>query len=644
MRTVRIGMASLDTTVGAMRSNTDKIIAFARQLSAQQCTICSFSEQVISGYPVEDLVTWPGFVEAQWRELLRFVEAARAFGGETVFTLGLTVRDGAHLYNSMAVVQAGRILGIVPKEKLPAYEVFYEQRTFTAGREGFSSEVNGVPLGDLIFRFPFGTLAVEVCEDLWTDDGPTARRAFNGAELIINGSASPWRSGIVEARRQLVTRRSEENRATVVYVNQVGGQDSLVFDGGGFVAQGGALLMEAARWKETTTMCEVDLDVVAQSREQNRNWQEQRAKWLREHGPASVIESPKGSVLAAPAKPAPKAAPPLPREAYFDDLLHAMKTGLAGYFEKTGAFQRIGVALSGGKDSALTLIIAWLYARETFASLDESARAAAMSDFIHAFSMPTRFNSATTRSIARDLCAELGVTFHEIAIDDAFARETEAAQAMLGKGAQLSRITRQNIQARIRGSRMWNWANSANALWLQTGNMSEKAVGYTTVGGDLMGGYSLIGNLPKTVVTALLQHLLTVHRFPSLEKLLATRASAELEENQEDERDLMPFEVLDACFSLFAGEKLMPVELYRRLRAKWSDEDLLRMSADFKPGLLKEWVKKFARLFVTSIYKWVQAPQAVHLGALDLDRERALQLPVVQSQEWLDLDALDREP
>jgi NAD+ synthase (glutamine-hydrolysing) len=312
-----------------------------------------------------------------------------------------------------------------------------------------------------------------------------------------------------------------------------------------------------------------------------------------------------------------------------------MKTGLAGYFEKTGAFERVGVALSGGKDSALTLLVAWLYARDR--GLDPK-------DFIHCFSMPTRFNTETTKGIARKLAEELGVSFREISIEEAFAREVEAAKAMLPKEQALSSLTLQNIQARIRGMRMWNWANASRGMWLQTGNMSEKAVGYTTVGGDLMGAYSLLGNLPKTIVIRLLHYLHQKEGIDSLEELLKTKASAELEENQEDERDLMPFPVLDACFALFAGEKMMPVELYQALRAMWTDDELQAMRPDYRPGMLKEWVKRFCRLFVGSIFKWVQAPQSVHLGILDLDRERALQLPVVQSSEWLEIDEIDSLP
>jgi NAD+ synthase (glutamine-hydrolysing) len=302
------------------------------------------------------------------------------------------------------------------------------------------------------------------------------------------------------------------------------------------------------------------------------------------------------------------------------------------------------IALSGGKDSALTLIIAWLYAQRRFGHLEESAKTEAMRNFINCYSLPTRHNSEMTKGIARLLCEELGVSFTEISIEEEYNLRVRKVQQLIGAGREVPRVTRQNIQARIRGSLMWDLANAFGYLWIQTGNMSEKAVGYTTIGGDMMGGYSLIGNLPKTVVIELLGYLHQRYRWKALGELLMTEASAELEENQADEKDLMPFPVLDACFALFVGEKLMPAQLYKAVRDMWTDDELQGMREDYVPGMLKEWVKKFVRLFVGSIFKWVQAPQAVHLERVDLDRERATQLPVVQSREWLELDEIDNFP
>jgi NAD+ synthase (glutamine-hydrolysing) len=460
---------------------------------------------------------------------------------------------------------------------------------------------------------------------------------------------------VVETRRALVATRAADNQVALVYVNQFGGQDSLVFDGGGFVNQNGRLLLEAERWREGWTSLVLDLGRTARLRSENTTWRAQAEFALRDQPPVRTIECPQGPPANEPElrypTPAaksfflPSESPrPSPRDRWFEDLLQAMQTGLADYFDKAGAFDRVGIALSGGKDSALTLIVAWRQARQRFASLGPEAAGRALKDFIHCFSMPTRFNSETTRAIARALCEELGVSFTEVSIQEAFVREAAAAQAMLGPGQELTETTRQNIQARIRSERMWSWANSARGMWLQTGNMSEKAVGYTTVGGDLMGAFSLLGNLPKTVVIPLLEYLGEAHGLRAVKELLATPASAELADGQTDEADLMPFPVLDACFALFAGEKLMPRDVYLAIRDMWTDEELQGMRPDYRPGMLKAWVKTCIRLFVGSIFKWVQAPQAVHLGSLDLDRERALQLPAVQSREWLELEAIDSLP
>jgi NAD+ synthase (glutamine-hydrolysing) len=196
---------------------------------------------------------------------------------------------------------------------------------------------------------------------------------------------------------------------------------------------------------------------------------------------------------------------------------------------------------------------------------------------------------------------------------------------MLKPGEDLTPVTRQNVQARLRAQRMWNWANSSGGLFLQTGNMSEKAVGYTTIGGDLMGALAVIANVPKTVVMVLLEHLAARHAYQGIKLVTARPAGPELAPNQVGEDELMPFVILDACFHLFAGEKLSPSELV---------PVLAQMFPQVPPATLAGHVDKFVRLFTQSIYKWVQAPLSLHVGNLDLDRERALQLPVVTKLEW----------
>lgn len=640
MRLIRVGLANLDPTVGAFDSNLEKLVAHARQLADAKCTLGCFPEQAISGYPAEDCVQWRTFVSAQWTALGEFARATA--GTATVFVLGLTVEELGSLYNSAAVIFGGRILGVVPKEKLPTYGVFYEARTLSAGIPYRVSSIDGTPFGDLVFQFPFGTLAVEICEDIWSPDGPLRRRAYAGAEIVVNISASPFRSGVVETRKEMIATRAADNTVTAVYVNQVGGNDSLVFDGGGYVIDCGRILFEAPRWREGISTCDVDLDRTARLRRENTTWRVDREAALRSgydvttipcaDGPSAnlpeyVYPTPRGRSFFIPDERSASD----PRSAYFDDLILAMETGLDGYFRKTGAFTRVAIAISGGKDSSLTLLLAHDYFRRR--GIDD------VRDLILCLSLPTRFNSAATRRIGRELCTALGATFREVPIERAVDASAQLAREMTG-GTALPAIAEQNVQARVRGTAMWNLANTLpGAMWLQTGNMSEKAVGYTTLGADLMGAYSLIGNLPKTVVSELLRFMydtMPSYRLPVIAELIQLRPSAELAPDQEDEKELMPFPVLDTCYALFAGEKMSAREVLEVVRTMWTDKELAAMYSGYTPGMLEEWVHRFVRLFRASIFKWVQAPQAVHLGGLDLDRERALQLPVVQSPEWLD--------
>jgi NAD+ synthase (glutamine-hydrolysing) len=243
---------------------------------------------------------------------------------------------------------------------------------------------------------------------------------------------------------------------------------------------------------------------------------------------------------------------------------------------------------------------------------------------ISAFYMPSRHSQATTRTAAHTLAEELGVTLRTVPIDEATDREIAATGEMLG-GAPLTELTRQNIQARIRGQRMWNWANSSGALFLQTGDMSEKAVGYTTIGGDLEGALSVIANVPKTVVDALLERLHRRFHFSGIAACLATPPGPELADSQTAEGELMPFPVIDACLHLYAAEKMSPGEV---------EQALVSLFPEASATEARQWASKFARLFTQSIYKWVQSPLSLHVGSLDLDRERALQMPVVQKTEW----------
>jgi NAD+ synthase (glutamine-hydrolysing) len=635
MRLIKIGIANINTTVGATRSNTDRMLDAAHRMAADDITVACFSEQVIGGYPPEDLVQWRAFLASQRSELERFASATAERG--TAFVVGLTVPVGGQLFNVAAVVHGGRVLGFVPKEKLPTYNIFYEGRTLSRGVPGLALDADGIPLGDQIFRFDFGTMAVEVCEDVWSADGPMRRRCYSGAELILNISASPFRVGVVATRREMLATRSSDNQATLVYANAVGAQDGLIYDGGGYVLQNGRLELDAPRFKEGFVSCVVDLDRTLRLRRENTTWRMDCEDYLQDNEPVPARSSsratPRGGDLPYPAPqgrsfflPAEGTTPHRPRSLVLDDLFDALALGVRDYFTKTGCFSKIGVALSGGRDSLLTLLVAWRAVQMLSGHEDGDDLRESVAELIHAFYMPSRFSTDGTRTAAHRVCEEIGVDLRTIPIDDAFEREIEATRSMLD-GAEPTDITRQNVQARIRAQRMWNWANTSGALFLQTGDMSEKAVGYTTIGGDLEGALSVIANLPKTVVIALLERLLERYGLEGIALTLETEPGPELADDQEAENELMPFVVLDACLYLYAAEKLSASEVAAALPSIFPEHE---------PEQLRAWARRFATLFSRSIYKWVQAPLSLHVGSLDLDRERALQLPVVQRNEWDD--------
>ncbi len=623
MRLAKVAVASVSPTVGAVDSNVTRLIELAREMSADDVTLGAFPEQAIGGYPPEDLVQWRGFLKGQRRELDRF--ARDTSDSATVFVLGIAVAVGGQLFNSAAIVHRGRILGFVPKEKLPTYNVFYEARTFSHGGSKLALDAGGVPLGDYIFRFDFGLVAIEVCEDAWSPDGPMRRRCYSGAELVVNVSASPYRMGIDETRREMLATRASDNQTVLIYANAVGGQDGLIYDGGGLVFQNGRLVLDAPRFREGWTSAIVDLDRTSRLRMENTTWRTDCEDFRLQRLDVPVIDCdgstadrsrlayppPRGESFFLPASASTHVDP---RDRALDDLFEALAFGVKSYYQKTGAFKSLGIALSGGRDSMLTLLVAWRGAQ--LLGSDGS--------LITAFYMPSRHSQESTRTAAHTLAEELGVELRTSPIDDATDRELAATRAML-KDGNVTELTRQNIQARLRGQRMWNWSNSSGALFLQTGDMSEKAVGYTTMGGDLEGALAVIANVPKTVVIALLGRLHRRFHFEGIAQTLGTAPGPELADAQVAEHELMPFPVLDACLHLYAAEKMSPDEV---------EEALLSIFPKTTREQAYTWASRFTTLFTQSIYKWVQAPLSLHVGSLDLDRERALQMPVVQKVEW----------
>ncbi len=444
MRLIRIALGNVNTTVGAVRSNVDRAVELAHAAAKDNATLVAFPEQLVSGYAPEDLVQWRSFVDAQWVELERFAAATKALG--CVLVPGVTVARGDGVYNCAALVHRGRIYGLVPKEKLPTYNVFYEGRTFSRGVPGLHDQLHGVPFGDLVFDLDFGCLALEVCEDIWSPDGPMRRRCYAGAELVVNISASPYRLGVYDTRREMISTRAGDNQCVVAYATLVGANDGLIFDGGGFIAQNGRLVHSAPRFVEGITAATVDLDRTARLRREITTWRTDQATFAAS-APAilhvKVTEPTSGrEALRYPAPPQQSFFLPAPdqprsrRAEFCNELLDALALGVGDYFEKTGGVQ---------DDRRGAVGWARLAARAHHrASLGACAAGAKPRDVLRAFFMPSRFSSAETRLAAEVAARELDVPLQIVAVDESFAQELAAVEQMLQPGEKLTPMARQN--------------------------------------------------------------------------------------------------------------------------------------------------------------------------------------------------------
>ena len=451
----------------------------------------------------------------------------------------------------------------MPKEKLPTYNVFYEGRTFSRGGPGLALDWDGIPLGDYRFQFDFGDVAVEVCEDAWSPDGPMRRRCYSGSEIVVNVSTSPYRMGIDSTRREMLATRAADNQALLLYANAVGGQDGLIYDGGGFIFQNGRLVFEAPRFVEGWWSTIVDLDRTRRLRMENTTWRSdcEAFRLERETVPVITVDGktadnssftypgPEGGNFFLPAarpatdRPARSRARRSVRSARArrEELLREdRRLQVARHralrrprFDADAARRVAGAQLD--HQAAAPTIVRVLHAEPAFGRRHEAGGGRRWPRSSASRCRPSR---STTRSSAR----------------------SQATVEMLG-GEQPTELTRQNIQARIRGQRMWNWANSSGALFLQTGDMSEKAVGYTTIGGDLEG--ALVGDRQRAedgrdrAARAPRDAIRIQGRLGDA----ATEPGPELADKQVAENELMPFPVLDACLHLYAGEKMSPDEI-----------------------------------------------------------------------------------
>jgi len=490
---MRVALAQINPTVGDLRGNLERIAAFTERARAAGAALVVFPELALSGYPPEDLLLNPLFV-SECRAVLE--EAARRCTG-VVAVVGFPEGCGDAVHNAAALLRDGAVAGVSRKTELPNYGVFDEHRYFTPGE--------GALVADL------GTCGclITVCEDIWVAGGAVERKAREQRPgLVLNLSASPFHAGKLAQRHAVAARFARAAGAPVCYVNLVGGQDELVFDGGSFVMTAdGRLAAAAQRFEE-------DLLVVD----------------LAPGFGASTV--PTGDTVAA-------AGPDR-----IGEILAALVLGTRDYLGKN-RFSKAVIGLSGGIDSALTAAI---------------AVEALGADRVVGVSMPSRFNCGETRDDAARVAKNLGIRFLEIPIQGIYEGYLDLLAGPFESGEP--GVAGENLQARVRGNILMALSNRFGWLVLTTGNKSETAVGYCTLYGDMAGGFAVIKDVPKTLVWELASQVnRRAGRELIPESTIARVPSAELRPDQRDEDSLPPYPVLDAILAAYVEELRSPAEI-----------------------------------------------------------------------------------
>ena len=563
MARLRIAACQLDTVVGDLDGNADRVLAALDRAEAAGCDVAVFPELAITGYPPEDLLLKPRFV-ADNRAALEKV-AART--GRCAAVVGF-VDAGRDLFNAAAVCAHGAILGTYHKRLLPNYAVFDEQRYFAASTEPPTLFlIGGVRVG------------LSICEDAWSPTGPIAEAAAGGAELVLNLNASPYYAGRVEERERMLATRAADASCALVYVNQVGGQDELVFDGASLVFDAdGRVIARGAQFREQVLVVDVEVRPVFRKR-----LLDPRGRASSPSLPVVDVTAVAGTVDGPP--PGPTVVEALDPVA---EVYEALVLGTRDYVVKNG-FTDVLVGLSGGVDSSLVAVI---------------AADALGAEHVHGVAMPSRFSSEGSVADASALAANLGADLRTIPIEPAHdALLGMLAPSFAGRDED---ITEENVQSRIRGVVLMALSNKFGWLVLTTGNKSEMAVGYSTLYGDTAGGFAVIKDVPKTLVYELCRYRNRVAgRDLVPEAVLTKPPSAELRPDQRDDQSLPPYDELDPVLEAYVEGDLTAAEL---------------VDAGFDPAV----VHRVVRLVDLSEYKRRQTPPGVRVTPKAFGKDRRL--------------------
>jgi NAD+ synthase (glutamine-hydrolysing) len=528
---VRIGLGQINTTVGDLDGNVDRMVEMAARASAAGADLVCFPELAVTGYPPEDLVLRPEFVDDNLEAVAEL--GRRTAGGCAVLT-GFVDRSPAGLHNAAAFLRDGDVRARYHKVKLPNYGVFDERRYFVSG--GASCTV----------RLASSQLGLSVCEDAWTPGGPFDAYAREGVNVVLNINGSPYHRQKRDERLRISRDRVAETGAWMIYVNAVGGQDELVFDGASMVvAPDGRLAHRLPAFEEDLLV--VEIDGSSSNADAREPWPD---------GPA--------------------------------DVYGALLIGLRDYVTKNG-FREVVLGLSGGVDSAFVATL---------------AADALGSDAVRALAMPSPYSSAESIEDAADVAHRLGIRFDEIRIDDAFKAYLSALEDAFRRTEE--GIAEENLQARIRGNLLMALSNKFGSIVLATGNKSELAVGYSTLYGDLAGGFAPIKDVPKTLLYELVRWRNDRSDPPPIpDRVVSKPPSAELRPGQRDTDSLPPYEVLDPIIEAYVEEDRSPSEIV----ADGADPEL---------------VERVVTMIDRAEYKRRQAPPGIKITPKAFGRDRRL--------------------
>jgi NAD+ synthase (glutamine-hydrolysing) len=574
---MRLALCQINATVGDIAGNAQRILTDLRRAREAGADLVLLPELALTGYPPEDLLLREHFLTDAATALEKL---ARAVTGTTAI-VGAPELAGGRVHNVAAVLADGAVQHIYRKIHLPNYGVFDEQRYFAPGDTAMTIDLGGHRIG------------VTVCEDLWHPGPPATDEAAAGASLLINISSSPYHSGKGTEREELFAARAIETGAHIAFCAMVGGQDELVFDGHSFVLDSsGETIARARQFGEELLLCDLDLPAAGPSSAAGAAAQSQAPL-----AAGSPTAPPRAS--GAGANPANRLHEPLaPVEA---EVYAALELGLHDYVEKNG-FKQVVLGLSGGIDSALVACL---------------AADALGAERVNVAIMPSPYSSVATQTDAHGLARALGVSAHELPIAtvmDAYAHTLRAEFAGLAPD-----VTEENLQARIRGNLLMALSNKHGWLVLTTGNKSEMSVGYTTLYGDLAGGFAVIKDVPKTLVYRLCEWRnaptgaaagSTEHERERVSEpipaSIVTRApSAELREEQRDEDSLPAYQLLDRI-------------LYGYIELDRSREQLIAQ------GLPESEVDRTIRLVDLAEYKRRQAPPGIKVTTRAFGRDRRM--------------------